>query len=442
METDTQEFSISYVGGGLLTDENLPTKLKEELREGTVDVVFSNPPFAGREKDSGILEKFELGKNTAGKPISVSKEVLFIEKIIKLLRYGGRAAILLPAGVFNNSSMKRTRNYIKTHAKIVALVGLPHLAFQVSGANNEGHILFIEKVEKVPVDYDIFIDWAIDVGFDTVGRKTQLNDLPNIVKHFNSLQSENIIQFSTLEDRIDPWYYHPKYTLLKKELLKSGQPWECLGNIFKQSTTLFKPEEYREKEIRYIDKGNVDMEKGVIASYATHTLKSLPTWAKYVLKEGDILFPRARDSVWGVTIVPKEYEGYISSGGLIVVRNNPEKILLEYVRHHFTKPEILALIKRTCSGEINPKFTWKIFAEIEIPLPSIEEQKRILNEIDKIEKQKEALIKEISKLDQEIDAKINETVPKMIVNNEAIRIMGAEFIGSVKMKTDKKDANI
>lgn len=425
-------------GGGLLTDSNLPSKLKEELKKENVDVIFSNPPFAGREKDPAILEKFELGKNKAGKPISVSKEVLFIEKIIKLLRNGGRAGILLPAGVFNNSSMKRVRDYIKAHVKIMALVGLPHLAFQVSGANNEGHLLFIQKVDRLPADYNIFIGWASDVGFDAMGKKTGQSDLPNILKRFQSPPPENTIKFSTLEDRIDPWYYHPKYAILKKELLKVGVPWINLSEIFQQSTELFNPENYHEKTIRYVEKENVDMEKGVISSYTEHTLASLPSWAKYVLKEGDILFPRARDSMWGVTIVPKEYEGYIASGGLIVVRNNPEKILLEYVRYHFMKPEILALIKRNCSGEINPKFTWKLFSNIEVPLPSIEEQKRILDKIDKIRKRKVALIKEMNQLDQEIDTRVSVAVPKVIKNYKDIKIMGAEFIGSAQLTSNNK----
>lgn len=140
----------------------------------------------------------------------------------------------------------------------------------------------------------------------------------------------------------------------------------------------------------------------------------------------------------GVTIVPKEYEGYIASGGLIVVRNNPQKLLLEYVRHHFKKPEILALIKRNCSGEINPKFTWKIFAEIKIPLPSVDEQRHILDQIEEIKKRKAALVKEMNQLDQEIDTKLSVAIPKVIENYKDIKIMGAEFIGSAQLKHSNK----
>jgi len=421
---------------GLMVEKNMPRRVEEELTDESLDIVFSNPPFAGHESNPEVLKQFDLGKNDKGKTHSITPEVLFVERITRLLKVGGKAALVLPAGCFNNSSLKRLRDYIRANTKIIGLIGLPHLSFQVSGANNEGNLLFLEKVENVPEDYEIFIDWAEEVGFDATGRKTPKNDLSDILNHWKSPKKENIIKLSQLEERIDPWYYHPNYRVLKNELLKSGKPWERMGQIFTQSDSIFESKDYVGKEIRYLDKKNIDMEKGVIVSYSSYTTENIPTWAKFVLKEGDILFPRARDSVWGVTIVPKEYEGYIASGGSIVVRCNPEKILRKYVRYHFTKPEILALIKRGCSGEINPKFTWKLFSKIEIPLPSIKEQERILNEIEKVKKQKEALAKEIDKLDKEIEAKINKAVPKMILNRESIRILGAEFIGSVKIKKD------
>ncbi len=209
-------------GGGLLTDPNLPRKLKEEVEDGTVDVIFSNPPFAGREKDPTILKKFELGVNEKGKLISVSKEVLFIEKIIKLLANGGKAGLMLPAGVFNNISMKRVRDYIRDNCKIMAIIALPAPAFEVSGAHNEGNLLFIEKVESVPKDYDVFIDWASYVGFNSTGRKIKQNDLPEILRRFKTREPKNLIKFSELEERIDPWYYHPEYKRIESEMQKSG----------------------------------------------------------------------------------------------------------------------------------------------------------------------------------------------------------------------------
>jgi type I restriction enzyme M protein len=206
-------------GLSLLVGDFPPTWLPMLGDDKKFELIYSNPPFAGREKDLLFLEKFALGKNIQGKAKSISKEVLFIEMIVEVLAPGGKAGLVLPAGVFNNSTLKGLRDYLKAHTKILALVGLPHLAFQVSGANNEGHLLFIEKVETPPKDYTIFIDWANDVGIDSVGRKTEHNDLLDVPARFEKPPPRNRIRFSQLKDRIDPWYYHPNYDKIIKHLM-------------------------------------------------------------------------------------------------------------------------------------------------------------------------------------------------------------------------------
>jgi len=268
----------------------------------------------------------------------------------------------------------------------------------------------------IPEDYPIFIDWATDVGIDTIGRQTGQSDLHPIVERFRSRPRQNTIMFSELKDRIDPWHYHPNYVRLKRNLKKSGHSWESLGNIFQQSEDLFNRDEWKEKPIKYIEKGDVDMETGTIRSFTEHTLGTLPTWAHWILHEGDVLFPRAYDSMRGVAVVPKEYESLVCTGGLIVVRHNPKKIRLPYVRYHFSRPEILALIKQFETGEINPKYTWTILSMVEVPLPGLEEQDRILKEIADVEKKRESALKTIKGLDDEIDAKIRHVIPKLITN--------------------------
>jgi len=97
---------------GLSLINDLPSRWVDELGGGQFTIVYSNPPFAGREKDDTVLKQFELGKNKSGHTTSVSKEVLFIEMIIKVLAVGGKAGLVLPAGVFNKlqkSIDERTR---------------------------------------------------------------------------------------------------------------------------------------------------------------------------------------------------------------------------------------------------------------------------------------------------------------------------------------------
>ncbi|MGC9352577.1 MAG: type I restriction enzyme HsdR N-terminal domain-containing protein, partial [Mariniphaga sp.] len=83
------------------------------------DILMANPPFAGDIKESRILAKYDLGKKPNGKYQSkVGRDILFIERNLDFLKPGGRMAIVLPQGRFNNSSDKHIREFIAEHCRI------------------------------------------------------------------------------------------------------------------------------------------------------------------------------------------------------------------------------------------------------------------------------------------------------------------------------------
>ena len=89
------------------------------------DLVMANPPFAGDIKENTIISHYELGKNSAGKwQNKVGRDILFIERNLNFLKPGGRMAIVLPQGRFNNSSDKYIREFIAERCRILAVVGL------------------------------------------------------------------------------------------------------------------------------------------------------------------------------------------------------------------------------------------------------------------------------------------------------------------------------
>ena len=75
------------------------------------DIVMANPPFAGDIKQSAILAPYDLAHNAKGRLESaVGRDLLFIERNLDMLRPGGRMAVVLPQGRFNNASDKRVRD--------------------------------------------------------------------------------------------------------------------------------------------------------------------------------------------------------------------------------------------------------------------------------------------------------------------------------------------
>ncbi len=109
------------------------------------DILMANPPFAGDIKESRMLAKYDLGKKPDGKRQSaVGRDILFIERNLDFLKEGGRMAVVLPQGRFNNSSDKAIREFISERCRILAIVGLHGNVFKPH-TGTKTSVLFVQK---------------------------------------------------------------------------------------------------------------------------------------------------------------------------------------------------------------------------------------------------------------------------------------------------------
>ena len=116
------------------------------------DILMANPPFAGDIKESRILHQYNLGFRGDGKAQSkVGRDILFIERNLDFLKPGGRMAIVLPQGRFNNTSDKYIRDFIAEHARILAVVGLDTNTFKPH-TGTKTSVLFLQKWNDDPND--------------------------------------------------------------------------------------------------------------------------------------------------------------------------------------------------------------------------------------------------------------------------------------------------
>ncbi|MFK5924185.1 MAG: N-6 DNA methylase [Verrucomicrobiota bacterium] len=142
------------------------------------DVLLANPPFAGDIKESRILAKYDLGKKPNGKyQTKVGRDLLFIERNLDFLKPGGRMAVVLPQGRFNNSSDKHLREYIMEHCRILAVVGLHGNVFKPHTGTKTSVLLVQKWDEKLcpkKDDYPIFFATMQESSKDNSGEKIYL----------------------------------------------------------------------------------------------------------------------------------------------------------------------------------------------------------------------------------------------------------------------------
>ena len=177
--TGQEEWDDIY-NGGFKRLKRLRPKGSKDYREFQFDVLMANPPFAGDIKETRIINHYDLAKKANGKwETKVGRDILFIERNLDFLKPGGRMAIVLPQGRFNNSSDKNIRDFIAERCRILAVVGLHGNTFKPH-TGTKTSVLLVQKWNDDPNvgalcprqdDYNIFFATMQKSGKDNSGEK-------------------------------------------------------------------------------------------------------------------------------------------------------------------------------------------------------------------------------------------------------------------------------
>jgi type I restriction enzyme M protein len=172
--------------------ESPDIRYRDSLSEGAAadadkyTLVLANPPFAGSldyESTAKDLQRVVKTKKT---------ELLFLALFLKLLKPGGRAAVIVPDGVlFGSSSAHRAlRKTLVDDQKLEAVVKLPSGVFKPYAGVSTA-ILFFTKTNSGGTDDVWFYDVRAD-GFslDDKRNPVEANDLPDVLARWRSLDAE------------------------------------------------------------------------------------------------------------------------------------------------------------------------------------------------------------------------------------------------------------
>jgi type I restriction enzyme M protein len=207
------------------TDED--TNLQDYLE--TFDVVLTNPPFGKNIVSVSTMEqqRFELGyrwhkeangrfQRTSELTRKVPPQVLFIERVVSLLKKGGRAGLIVPESLLSNRSYAHVVDYIREKTAIRAVVGMPESLFKSSGkggTHTKTCLLILEKGKKQTSFFMAEAKWC---GNDSRGRAIEKDDLPKIARDFTASRHGKPISMGYLVDAdgvtnnvLAPRYHEP-----------------------------------------------------------------------------------------------------------------------------------------------------------------------------------------------------------------------------------------
>ncbi|RIK17080.1 MAG: DNA methyltransferase [Acidobacteria bacterium] len=157
-------------------------RYRDSLSEGASEdsdkytLILANPPFAGSLDHESVAKDLQRVVKTR------KTELLFLALFLKLLKPGGRAAVIVPDGVLFGSTKahKELRRILVEEQKLDAVVKLPSGVFKPYAGVSTA-ILFFTKTNSGGTEDVWFYDVRAD-GFslDDKRNPVEANDLPDV----------------------------------------------------------------------------------------------------------------------------------------------------------------------------------------------------------------------------------------------------------------------
>ena len=192
--------------------------------EEAFTMVLANPPF------KGSVEKSTIAKDLA-KVISTTKtELLFMALFLRLLKKGGRAAVIVPDGVLFGSSKahKSMRKMLVEEHKLDGVISMPSGVFKPYAGVSTAILMFTKVgVAEKGSDFVWFYDMVADgLSLDDKRQEIEENDIPDVLARWKARDAKKDI------DRKDKAFF------VKRE--------EIAGNGYDLSLNRYKEIEYEE----------------------------------------------------------------------------------------------------------------------------------------------------------------------------------------------------
>ncbi len=166
--------------------------LSEDHSEDTevYSLILANPPF------KGSLDYESTAKDLLSVVKTKKTELLFVTLFLRLLKTGGRAAVIVPDGVLFGSSKahKTLRKTLVEDHKLDAIISMPSGVFKPYAGVSTAIMIFTKTnsggTEKVWF-YDMQADgYSLDDKRTKLDDKHEDNNLPDILNRWNNLDAE------------------------------------------------------------------------------------------------------------------------------------------------------------------------------------------------------------------------------------------------------------
>lgn len=339
---------------------------------GKYDVALSNIPY-GQPTDFGGL--YPVPSNNG--------DSVFIQHIYKSLKDDpeARAAIVIPEGVLFRDDMLGLRKYLLKNTDVIAVISLPRGVFRPYVKENKTDIIVFKKDPKGTKSvwfYNLEAD-GFDLSSD-LRRQVPENDIPDLLSKWNDKsESENSwnVDIETIMDN--------NYKLIAKEYEPKEKAIESQFPVVKFSSIMREAKQgiTVDDETEY-PRVTAKLHGGGIQARDRVKGKDLKVKEQKITKGGQLLIAEIDAKVGGYGVVPKELAGSIVSSHYYLFDLDKAKVNPKYLDYIMRFGHYEQLIRPFVKGTTNyADIRPSDVLQLTIPLPSLEDQRRIVEEIDR-----------------------------------------------------------
>jgi type I restriction enzyme M protein len=153
--------------------QNFPEEAKNYF-----DLILSAPPILG------TFDKNEIAHELTRKVKSTNKELLFIVRILKMLKEGGRCAVIVPDSVLYRTSLAHMalRQLLVEENKLEGVISLPTNVYKPYSEIRTAILLFTKGGETHDIFY--FEVQANEFSLDKKRKKIENNNLATLLRRW------------------------------------------------------------------------------------------------------------------------------------------------------------------------------------------------------------------------------------------------------------------
>jgi len=182
------------------------------------------------------------------------------------------------------------------------------------------------------------------------------------------------------------------------QVLPEGWHWVRLGDICQTETEIRDPRQMPDTPFKYVDIASVNNQTKVIESWRELLGRDAPSRARKVIRSEDVIVATTRPYLNAIAYVPAELDGEICSTGFCVLRAVGEvtpRFLFAFVQTRSFIDQVSGRMRGASYPAVSDK---DVFA-VSLPLPPLDEQRRIVARL-------EALQAGVEKAEAEIEAAV------------------------------------